>query len=149
MKQSDLQLFSKQLPKKKNFTSTFVTTNKTQLLDIEQIMPSFAESNINNGSTLIIQAHCASFELVHIARHTLPSPRPKILTIACLLITSENETPYVHTQVVIDIGYSTLRFQPLSSTNEPLDQFLEQNIDELIRNQMQTNRENESSSGDV
>ena len=53
------------------------------------------------------------------------------------------------TQTMTDFGYTALRFQRLSSTGVTIDPCMEYNIDAIIRTQSQTNREDESTGGDM
>ena len=112
-------------------------------------MPSFSESNLNNNLQLIFKIHCRSLELFHISRHLLPAPRPKVLLVAIKLITEPNQTPYIITWACADIGFSIIRLQRTSITDEPIGNPIEYNIEEFMTIQIQANDENESNDGDM
>ena len=112
-------------------------------------MPSFAESNLNNNLQLIFKIHCRSLELLHVSRHSLPTTRPKVLLVAIKLITEPNQTPYIITRACADIGFSIIRLQRTSITDEPIGNPIEYNIEEFMTIQTQANDEGESNGGDI
>ena len=112
-------------------------------------MPSLPDANTIDPGTLTICCYCRSTHLLRISRVPRPPPRQNLIRFTFLLITEENQTSYVMTQTMTDFGYTALRFQRLSSTGVTIDPCMEYNIDAIIRTQSQTNREDESTGGDM
>jgi hypothetical protein len=96
-------------------------------------MPVFQESN--NDYTLRLKAYCSFYKLLHVSRHSSTASSPAIMIVVYQTITIENETPYIMSFVIKDIGFRMICFQYLSITGEATDDVIENNIDEFIRNQ--------------
>jgi hypothetical protein len=96
-------------------------------------MPTFQESN--NDYTLRLKAYYSSYELMHVSRHSSTASSPAIMIVVYRMVTIENETPYIISFIIKDIGFRMICFQYLSITGEATGDVIENNIDEFIRNQ--------------
>ena len=112
-------------------------------------MPSLPDANTIDPGTVTIYSYCRSTRLLRISRVPHPPPRQNLIRFTFLLITEENQTRYVMTQTMTDFDYTTIRFERLSSTGVPIAPCIEYDIDAIIRTQSQTNREDESTGGDM